>query len=164
MWVKFRHKVTFAALKPIFKVFYRLKYGTKIYNCKLKKKQPYLILSNHLTTLDPFLVSASFSRAIYSMASEDLFSSGYGKLISFLTAPIPKAKSKSDLTAIKDCMRVAKEGGSILIFPEGNRSYNGELCNIDDSIVKLVKLLKLPLVLYNIVGGYGTDPRWCKKN
>ena len=164
MWIKFRHKVVFFILRPIFKTFYKIKYNTKIYNCKLKKKQPHLILSNHLTTLDPFLVSASFSGPIYSMASEDLFSSGFGKLISFLTAPIPKAKSKSDLTAIKDAMRVAKEGGNILIFPEGNRSYDGDLCKIDDSIVKLIKLLKLPLVLYNIVGGYGIDPRWSKKS
>lgn len=29
-----------------------------------------------------------------------------------------------------------------------------------DAIAKLAKSLKVPLVIYNICGGYGTDPRW----
>ena len=31
---------------------------------------------------------------------------------------------------------------------------------MDDSIAKLAKLSKVPLVIYNLCGGYGTDPRW----
>ena len=98
------------------------------------------------------------------MANTDLFDHFIlGKLIEFLVQPIPKQKSKkSDLAAIRNCCKVAKEGGSICIFVEGNRSYTGELCYFDDSIAKLVKLLKKPLVLCNISGGYGTEPRFSK--
>ena len=162
MWIKFRHKVVFTLLRPFFIVFFWIKYRTTVKKVKLNK-EPYLILSNHLTTLDPFIVGLAFLRPIYYMASEDLSSSKYGKLITWLVNPIYKAKSKTDLGAIKDCLRVTREGGTICIFPEGNRSFDGQLCHIDESIVKLVKLLKIPVVLFNINGGYGTDPRWANK-
>ena len=135
---KFRHKVVFILLRPFFRLFFKLKYNTVVFNYKLNK-EPYLILSNHLTVLDPFLVGLAFGRPIYYMASEDLSSSKYGKLITWLVNPIYKAKSKSDLGAVKDCIRVVKEGGTICIFPEGNRSYDGRLCKIEESIAALNK-------------------------
>ena len=160
--IKFRHKVVFKLLKPFFKLFFKLKYNTVTYKYKLNKG-PHIILSNHLAVLDPFVLASSFTRPVYFMASEDLSSTKYSKYINWLVAPIYKAKSKSDLGAVKDCLRVVKEGGTICIFPEGNRSYDGTLCKIEESIAKMVKLLKVPLVLYNIKGSYGTDPRWAKK-
>ena len=92
----------------------------------------------------------------------DLFQHFFiGKLIKFLVNPIPKVKSKkSDLAAIKSCIKVARENGTICIFPEGNRTVTGKLGNIDKSIAKLAKSLKLPVILFNIHGGYGTEPRW----
>ena len=162
MWIKRRHKLIFKVLKGPFKIFLKIKYNYKAINVKLEKK-PYLILSNHLTTMDPFMVAASFSRPIYYITNADLFSSKYGKIINYLVAPIPKNKNVKEFGPIKDCLRIVKEGGTIGIFPEGNRSYDGNLCYIDSAIAKLVKLLKIDVVLYNIHGGYGIDPRWCYK-
>ena len=95
------------------------------------------------------------------MASEDLFTKKFTAwIIRKLVAPIPKKKSNADLQAIRDCVKIAREGGTIGIFPEGNRTYSGQQCYIDPAIVKLVKLLKIPVILYNITGGYGVEPRW----
>jgi 1-acyl-sn-glycerol-3-phosphate acyltransferase len=97
------------------------------------------------------------------MASDDLFNRRFITfIIRFLVAPIPKSKSARDMQAVKDCLKVAGEGGTICIFPEGNRTYSGQFGHMDESIAKLIKILKLPVVLYNIKGGYGTDPRWGK--
>ena len=68
-----------------------------------------------------------------------------------------------EIGPIKDCIRIHKEGGTIGVFPEGNRSYDGRLCYIDDAIAKMAKMMKTDVVIYNIVGGYGIDPRWCYK-
>ena len=59
-----------------------------------------------------------------------------------------------------NCMRVAKEGGTIALSPEGNRTYGGRTGYMKPSIVKMVRALKMPLVLYRIEGGYGVHPRW----
>lgn len=161
MWVKLRHTIVFSILRVFFSFFLFFKYGYvyKKFRCNIKK--PYLILSNHFTALDPFMLALSFNFPIYFVASDDLFSIKYiSSIIKYLVAPIPKTKSASDINTIKDCYKIAKEGGSICIFPEGNRTYNGVTTYIPPSIVKLIKLLKLPVLLYRFEGGYGVQPRW----
>ena len=93
MWMKKRHKVVFTLLKHPFKWFLRIKYNFKPIKYKLEKK-PYLILSNHLGIADPFFVACSFSRPIYYIATADLFSTKYGKIINYLVAPIPYTPTK----------------------------------------------------------------------
>lgn len=163
-WVKFRHKVFTELLRPIFILFLYFKYGYKIKKTKIDKKQNYLIISNHSATLDPFMLGLSFPFPIYYVASEDLLKNKFvSKILSFALAPIPIKKGITDLVCIKRCINIAKEGGNIAIFPEGNRTYSGNLLPLDISIVKLIRILKLPLILYHIEGGYGIDPRWGNK-
>lgn len=159
---KLRHKLVFGLLRYPFKWFFKLKYNFKSINYKLDKK-PYLILSNHNTILDPFMVASSFNRPVYFVASSDIYQNKYGKLIKWLVNPIFKNKSVKEIGPIKDCIRICKDGGTVGIFPEGNRTYTGELCHIDEAIAKMAKMMKVDVVLYNIIGGYGIDPRWCFK-
>jgi hypothetical protein len=59
-----------------------------------------------------------------------------------------------------NCLKVAREGGSIAIAPEGNRTYSGRTEYMNPSIVALAKKLAMPILLYRIEGGYGAEPRW----
>lgn len=159
-WIKFRHKVVrnlaFAVLYP----YSKIRYGFSFENKKRDKRQ-YLVLMNHQTGFDQFFLGMGFSGTIYYVASEDLFSNGFiSKLLTYLVAPIPIKKQTTDVHAILNCMRVAKEGGSIAIAPEGNRTYSGENVYMNPAISKLAKKLGLPLAFYRIEGGYGIHPRW----
>lgn len=58
------------------------------------------------------------------------------------------------------CLRVAKEGGNIGIFPEGNRTFSGQTAYINPAIGGLAKKLGLPIAFFKIEGGYGVQPRW----
>ncbi len=128
---------------------------------KAQEKRPYLILLNHQTPFDQFFVGMSISGPVYYMASEDLFSNGWvSSLIRWLIAPIPIRKQTTDVTAVKTCLRVAKEGGTIAIAPEGNRTYSGKTEYMNPAIAPLAKKLGLPILLYRIEGGYGAEPRW----
>ena len=139
--------------------YFRLRYNFKAQPGGLKKGA-YLIISNHQTTMDPFLLSLSFRFPVYFVASDDLFNLKVSPLIKYLVAPIPKSKSLQDVAAIMGVFRVIKEGGAVGIFPEGNRTISGGQWEMTDAIAKLAKSVKVPLVIYNINGGYGTDPRW----
>ena len=102
-----------------------------------------------------------FKGAIYYVATEDIFSNGFvSSLIKFLVAPIPIKKQTTDVSAILNCIRIAKEGGAIAIAPEGNRTYSGRTEYMSPSIVPLARKLKMPIALYRIEGGYGAEPRW----
>lgn len=163
MWTKFRHKLAFATLKPLLRIYLRIKYGYRVKKYRLEKG-PYLLLFNHSTNLDPLMMSLSFKGPVYFMTNDDLFNIPViSRFINYIAAPIPKAKAIKDISAVKNCIRVAREGGKIGISPEGNRTYSGNLNHIDKAIVKLIKLLKIPVVLYNIIGGFGVNPRFSRK-
>lgn len=161
MWCKKRHSVITAILRPLFKFYFLFKFNYKVKIEKLPNEGA-IILSNHSTFWDPFFIGLRFNKPLYYMCSVHMFQNRFlGKLIKFLVAPIPKEKNnKSDVSAVRSCLKIAKENGSICIFPEGNRTFDGRLCNIEPSIVRLIKHLKKPLIICNIVGGYGSDPRW----
>lgn len=160
-WIKTRHKVITCLLRPFFGIFVRLKYGIKIEKFKDQGKRPYLILMNHQTAYDQFFVGLTFNRPVYYLASEDLFSKGWiSRLIEWLVAPIPIKKQTTDIQAVKNCIRVAREGGTICLAPEGNRTFHGRTLYMKDSISPLVRKLGLPIALFRIEGGYGVHPRW----
>ncbi len=160
-WIRLRHAVVRNILYGTLGVYSRLKYNIKIERFKEQEKRPYLVLFNHQTAFDQFFVGMSFRGPVYYMASEDLFSNGFtSSLIRYLVAPIPIKKQTADVRAIMNCMKVAKEGGTIAIAPEGNRTYSGKTEYMNPSIAPLAKKLGMPIALYRIEGGYGVHPRW----
>ena len=164
-WCKVRHKFWFTIMRPIFSFLFWKKYGYKAENYKLDRKQNYLIICNHSCSLDPFMIGKSFFRPIYFVASDDLLKNGFiSKIMKHTVAPIPIRKGTMDISSIRNCISIAKEGGTIGIFPEGNRTYSGEISYLGINLVKFIRKLDLPLIIYHIDGGYGLDPRWGKKS
>ncbi|MBR5858346.1 MAG: 1-acyl-sn-glycerol-3-phosphate acyltransferase, partial [Clostridia bacterium] len=160
-WVKFRHRIITAVLRVLLRPYVVLKYGIECVKFKEQGDRQYLILLNHQTPFDQFFVALSFKRPIYYMATEDIFSKGFvSSIIRYLVAPIPIKKQTSDVAAVLNCLRVAREGGTICIAPEGNRTYSGKTEYINPTIASLAKRLRLPIALYRIEGGYGVQPRW----
>ncbi len=158
-WLKPRHKVVTALLRWPVHLYCFLKYGIRIK--RYKKREQCLVLYNHQTAFDQFFVGLAFWGPIYYLASEDIFSNGrVSSLIKYLVEPIPIKKQTTDVKAILNCIRVAREGGSIAIAPEGNRTYSGRTEYMSPSIVPLARKLGLPIALYRIEGGYGVHPRW----
>lgn len=160
-WLKFRHRVVrniaFAILAP----YSKLKYGITVEKFKQQNGRQYLVMMNHQTAFDQFFLGMAFSGPVYYIASEDLFSNGWvSSLIRYIVAPIPIKKQTTDVGAVMNCMRVAKEGGTIALAPEGNRTYSGKTEYINPAIAPLAKKLKLPIAFYRIEGGYGVQPRW----
>ena len=160
-WVRVRHRIITNVAGAFFLPYVRLRYGVSIKRFREQGNRPYLILYNHQTAYDQFFVAAAFRNAVYYVASEDIFSLGWvSSLIRYLVAPIPIKKQTTDIQAVMNCMRVAKEGGTIAIAPEGNRTYSGKTEYINPAIARLAKALKLPIAFFRIEGGYGVHPRW----
>ena len=162
-WVKPRHAIIQKLAKGVMYSIVKSKYGVKIEKCKEKRQR--IILANHQTAFDQFFIAYGYKEPLYYLASEDILSNGFiSKLLRYAVNPIPIKKQTSDVKAVMNCMRVAKEGASIVIFPEGNRTYSGTTEYMSIAIVKLVKAIKLPLTFFRIEGGYGIQPRWSDKN
>ena len=160
-WISARHQVVRDVVCLFLEPYSKIKYGIKIEKFKQENKRNYLVLYNHQTPFDQFFVGMAFKKHLYYVATEDIFSNGWvSKLIKYLVNPIPIKKQTTDVRAILNCIKVAKEGGSIAIAPEGNRTYSGKTEYINPSIVALARKLGLPVLFYRIEGGYGAEPRW----
>ena len=160
-WIKFRHRLVTALLRPVLGIYVRLKYNIHVEPFREQGDRPYLIIMNHQTGFDQFFVAMTFRNPVYYIASEDIFSMGWvSRLIEYLVAPISIRKQTTDLQAVKNCIRVAREGGTICLAPEGNRTFHGRTVFMRSSIASLAKKLGLPLVIFRIEGGYGVHPRW----
>lgn len=160
-WIRTRHKIITFLGRPVMALYCRLRYGIKIEKFREQGNRPYLILLNHQTPFDQFFVAGSFKSPVYYLATEDIFSLGWvSDLIRWVVAPIPIKKQTTDISAVMTCLRVAKEGGTICIAPEGNRTYSGRTVYMNPAIAGMAKKMKLPIALYRIEGGYGVQPRW----
>ena len=160
-WTSPHHQAVRYVLYPLIVFLVWILYGLKVTKFKEENNRQYLILANHQTGFDQFYPSAAFRRPIYYLASEDIFSMGFlSKVIIWLQNPIPIKKQVTDIKAVMACMRVAKEGGNIGIFPEGNRTFSGVTGYMNPAIGGLAKKLGLPIAFFKIEGGYGVQPRW----
>ena len=160
-WIQPRHKVVCAILRPILGTYCRFKYGIRAEHFKEEGTRPYLIVMNHQTGFDQFFVAMLFRQPVYYVATEDIFSLGWvSDVLRWLVAPIGIRKQTMDIQAVKNCLKVAREGGSICIAPEGNRTFHGRTVYMNPSIASLAKKMGMPVAIMRIEGGYGIQPRW----
>ena len=160
-WMKKRHRVAWAILYPILAVITLIKFPIRVERLQDRRDRPYLILFNHQTPFDQFFVGLAFKGPIYFISTEDIMSNGLvSKVIKWLLAPIPIKKQAGDFSAVMTTIRVAREGATIAMAPEGNRTYSGKTEYINPAVAGLAKKMKLPIALFRIEGGYGMEPRW----
>lgn len=160
-----RHEIITAVLYLPVYLYCRLFYHAQMERFTNPQRRNFLVLHNHVTPVDELFIHLMLRRKLAYVATEDIFSNGLvSKLLTFCFALIPIDKTAMDLSAVKKCLRAAKEGANVVIAPEGNRTYSGHLGYIKPSIVSLARSLKLPLLLIRIDGGFGVNPRWSDKN
>ena len=167
-WTSRRHNFIILLAYLVLYPWTKLKTHVKVTKCKELRRRQCLVVMNHQTIFDQFFVSfALFPRHVYFISSDEHFKLGFiSKLLQWAVAPIPIKKQLTDPKAVMNCIRVAREGGTIALAPEGNRTFSGLPCRINPAIASLVKKLNLPLAIFRIEGGYGIQPRWsavCRK-
>jgi len=126
-----------------------------------KIEGPAFILSNHNTDLDFLLIASVFPFPLDFVATESLRRMGrIGKFVSESLRPILHDKGSVGIGTVRQITERIKAGRSILLFPEGNRSFDGRTCPIPAVTGKLARIAGATLVLYKLEGGYLTSPRW----
>lgn len=159
--VKKRHGMWNKIVSPFISKYLKKQFNYTFEKCDIKP--PYIVLANHTTDFDAFFISKSFNNHLYFVMSDHVSSIPFvGKLVKHLVSPIPITKSTNDVSTVRGIMSIIKQGAPVALFPEGNKSFSGEMSEMKHSIAKLVKKLNVPVVIYNITGGYFCSPRWTK--
>jgi len=157
-WHRFVYRILHIFLKP-----YLVKKLNYSYEKAKPKNTPYIVLANHNTDYDPFLVGLAFPDQMYYVASEHIFRWGLiSKIINFLVAPIPRVKAITEIQTVINILKRLKAGANVCMFAEGNRSFSGETGEIHPATGKLIKKSGVSLITFRLDGGYFTSPRWSK--
>jgi 1-acyl-sn-glycerol-3-phosphate acyltransferase len=121
---------------------------------------PYLFMANHQSALDIYVLLATMPIPFKFIAKQELFS------IPFLGWAIKRARyisidrqnPREALKAIEDAGQKIREGGTVLIFPEGTRSKDGNLLPFLKGGFFLAARAQVPVVPIAIIGTSSLNP------
>src|SRR5689334_4561516 len=119
-----------------------------------------IIAANHQTYIDPFWLSLQIKRPIRYLAWSAAFRWPFvGRCLIWLGA-WPLALEGSDPSAIRRSLQWLREGGVVVIFPEGARSNEtGALERFKAGAVRLALEANVPILPVTVKGGNRVWPR-----
>jgi 1-acyl-sn-glycerol-3-phosphate acyltransferase len=124
-------------------------------------KPPFVIVSNHGTFFDPWIIGCYSRYPFAIMCNDEAFSRGpVSRWYLNSIGAFPKKKGASDFRAMKKTISLLAGGYPVCIFPEGQTSWDGETQLIYKGIEKIVRHSKASLVLTRMTGNFLTKPWW----
>ena len=119
---------------------------------------PCLVLMNHSCFTDLEIAGTILSKKPYHIiCTVDGFVGKDGLLRSL--GCVPTKKFTSDPVLVRDMVHVVRElKESILMYPEASYTFDGTATPLPDSLGKLVRLLKVPVLMIETFGAFVHDP------
>lgn len=129
---------------------------------RVQVEGPCLIAVNHASFLDPLAVGSFFPGSIYYLARKTLFHGFLAWLLPRLQA-LPVDQDNPEVSTLKRMVKVLKDGHKLLIFPEGERTWDGYLKTSGEAGVGFVAAKAgVPVLPVRIFGAYEAYPRGAK--
>lgn len=141
-------------------LFFRLLHRHKVYGAEhLYHNGGAMIAANHVSYYDPTILAASCPHELAFLAREPLFHFwGLSWLIRHLNAH-PISGRSSDIGTLKLIGTLVKEGDFVVIFPEGERSWDGQLLPLNPGIAMIAMRYQCAIIPVHIHGAHEVWPR-----
>ena len=158
------NKVVFNMLYGVFRAYYFL-CGVRIkpVNKVGKPKLPAIVLCNHGSFID-FVYAATLTRKFrpnFVVARLYFYDKLLGRLIRTVGG-FPKSMFALDLESTKNCVRVLRNNGMLIMMPEARLSTTGRFEDIQKSTFSFLKKSGVPVYTIKFHGDYLADPKWSK--
>jgi 1-acyl-sn-glycerol-3-phosphate acyltransferase len=122
------------------------------------KTGPALLIANHESYIDPLLVGLASPRHLAFLARANLFKGVFDRLFrSVNTHPVDQEGfAREGLKAMIDLLN---QGWPVLIFPEGERAWDGVMQPFKPGVHLIIKKTMAPVVPCGIAGAHEALPR-----
>ena len=122
------------------------------------KTGPVLLIGNHESFIDPVLVALALPRPIAFLARANVFRGILGRFLrSVNTHPVDQdGFAREGLQMMIDLLR---QGNGVLIFPEGQRTWDGVIQPFKPGIHLIIKKTKPVILPCGIAGAFEVLPR-----
>jgi len=122
---------------PKMRLFYRIAYnlvGIELFFHRIRiegrenvPEGGCLIVSNHVSFMDPTTVAWGVGGEIYYLARKTLFKPPFWSWFLPICNVLPIDRGGRDISGLRNIIKLLKSGRSVLLFPEGTRSKDGTL-------------------------------------
>jgi len=125
-------------------------------------KNSFILAANHISYLDPVILAIAVSRPINFIAKKEVFNlpilAGIFKRIGVIAVD----RENINPAAIKKSIALLNEGHILGIFPEGTRSLDGELLELNHGVIKIALQTNVPIVPVGLSGTHEIYPPHAK--
>lgn len=123
---KLVYRLSYMVLKPLMIAYLRL---TRTGLDAIPAEGPVLVVANHRSFLDPFLIGTLFppSRPVCFVGKAELFARPRAGWYVSRLGCFPVRRGESDPEAMETARQVLQRGGVLAVFPEGTRLRHGGL-------------------------------------
>lgn len=133
------------ALRPAGRAWFRSRYDVRTHGeAFIQRRGPHIIASNHIGLLDGPVLAAFAPRPVHALTKKEMFEGHTGLALRAL-GQIPLSRYETDPSAIKDCLRVLRDGGVVAIYPEGTRG-SGDYGRMSNGVAYLALVTGAPVV------------------
>jgi len=157
-----KDRTLFAIYKIFLKIsFFILGIRVKVLGIENIPEPPFIIAPNHTSYLDPPALIMVISYNIRAMAKKSVFNIpilgialSIGKFIK-----VDRSSASRASKSFREAEKLLKSGIPLMIFPEGTRTYNGNLQRFKGGVARLSLKSGVPVVPTVIKGGFELLPR-----
>jgi len=123
-------------------------------------KPPYLVLGTHHAFMDFYVTPLALFPHRANYVSELEGFEAFGEWLYRQAGCLGTRKFVNDLALIKNIQRVIDRKGILVLYPEARYANVGTNSKLPESVGKLAKMLKVPVVVINMRGNYLQSPIW----
>ena len=151
--------VWYRVLRPVFTVIFRTIWPLRVVGVEhVPKEGAGVVVSNHRSMIDPFVVSYGAHRLVSFMAKEELFGVFFVGLLIRKLGGFPVDRSRQDASSLRVALSVLKGGELLGMFPEGTRSTTGEMLEMRTGAVRLAAKAGVPIIPAAVVNTQSALP------
>ncbi len=123
---------------------------------KLKRKKPYLLLFNHSSIIDIFILPTITFRQVTALAASYQFKLPiWGPIIKkYGIIPVERKNKSSAIESVKYAQKKLQEGIPVFIAPEGTRTTSGKLNSFKKGPFHLAKGSKADILIVVFNGAF----------
>ncbi|MCX7827255.1 MAG: 1-acyl-sn-glycerol-3-phosphate acyltransferase [Verrucomicrobiae bacterium] len=119
-----------------------------------------VLAGNHASFLDPHGIGVSCPRMVHSLARKSLFRNPVAAMFMRAWKAVPVDLSgKPDIAGLKTLVDLLQRGEAVVVFPEGTRTWDGNLLPAKPGVGMLVAKANVPVVPVRVFGSFEAWPR-----
>jgi 1-acyl-sn-glycerol-3-phosphate acyltransferase len=122
-----------------------------------------LIVSNHVSFMDPTTVGWAVAREIYYLGRKSLFKPPFWSWFLPICNVLPIDRDAHDIAGLRRIIKMLKEGHAVLLFPEGTRSVDGTIQPAEPGAGLVALKAGVPILPVRVFGTYESLSRHTKR-